>query len=289
MKIAITGGKGGTGKSTMATAVSMALAKHFRVMLVDADVECPDDHIILPVERKKIKDVTNFLPAFDKKTCLKCGKCASVCKQNAIVYVKDNYPLLITQQCNGCEACMYTCPSASIHKDSQIVGYIYKGFLDEKLVGRNVANDFILISGEIEIGCEATSLVVNATKEYALTFEDQYDYIIIDTAAGTHCNVISALLDVNCALAVTEPTPLGCHDLELILLLLKKMGIKSKILINRSNIGDPQLVKDLSKKYGTDIVAEIPYQKAILKEYSKGAPISHPKIQEFVEQLEDLE
>jgi len=288
MKIAITGGKGGTGKSTMATAISMALADKYKVMLVDADVECPDDHIIIPIKRKKIKDITNFLPIFHKESCIKCGKCANICKQNAIVYVKDNYPILIPPQCNGCGACMITCPSGSINKDTQIVGSIYHGFLDKKKLGRKIAENFILISGEIEIGCEATSLVVNATKEHALTLQDQYDHIIIDTAAGMHCNVISALMDVNCALAVTEPTPLGCHDLELILLLFNKMGIKSKIIINRSNIGDSNMVKDLAKMYGVEIVAEIPYEKSILKDYSHGVPVSHPKIKEFVEKWENL-
>ncbi|MDI6644624.1 MAG: ATP-binding protein [Methanobacteriaceae archaeon] len=288
MKVAITGGKGGTGKSTMATAISIVLTDKYKVMLVDTDVECPDDHIILPIKREKIKDITNFLPKFDRKSCIKCGECSGICKQNAIVYVKDNYPILIPPQCNGCGACLLTCPYGSIHKDTQIVGSIYHGFLDEKKVGKQIAENFILISGEIEIGCESTSLVVNATKEHALTFQDQYDHIIIDTAAGTHCNVISALMDVNCALAVTEPTPLGCHDLELILLLLEKMGIKSKIIINRSNIGDSNMVKDLSKRYGVEILAEIPYEKSILKLYSQGAPVSHSKIKEFVENWEDL-
>ena len=106
MKIAITGGKGGTGKSTISTALAVELAKKYKVILVDADVECPDDHIILSIKREKVKDVTAFLPLFNEKKCLKCGKCGEVCKENAIILIKDKFPFIAGKQCNGCGACL---------------------------------------------------------------------------------------------------------------------------------------------------------------------------------------
>ena len=55
MIIGVTGGKGGTGKSTVATALAVELAKNSKVLLVDADVECPNDHLLLNIERKELK------------------------------------------------------------------------------------------------------------------------------------------------------------------------------------------------------------------------------------------
>jgi len=285
MKIAITGGKGGTGKSTIATALAIELAKKNKVMLVDCDVECPDDHIILSINRKKIKDVETLLPKFNQEKCLKCGTCAEVCKQNAIVFVKDRYPFLVSGQCNGCGACILACPSNAIVKETQLIGAIYQGFIDTENIKKVIKENFLLISGEIEVGCEATSLVVRATRDLGANFENNFDFLLVDTAAGTHCDVISAFLNVDLALAVTEPTPLGKNDLELILSLLEKLKISSKIIVNRSNIGDISLIKNVSEKEDIPIILEIPYEKRILKSYSKGFPIENESIYNLADSL----
>lgn len=284
MKIAITGGKGGTGKSTIATALAIELAKENKVMLVDCDVECPDDHIILSINRKKIKDVETLLPSLDQEKCLKCGTCAEVCKQNAVVFVKDRYPFLVSRQCNGCGACILACPSKAIDKETQVIGAIYQGVIGTN-IKKEIRENFLLISGEIEVGCEATSLVVSATRDFSANFDNNFDFVLVDTAAGTHCDVISALLNMDLALAVTEPTPLGKNDLELILSLLKKMKISSKIILNRSNIGDISLINNISDKLDTEIIVEIPYEKRILKSYSKGVPIENEAIYNLADSL----
>lgn len=285
MKIAITGGKGGTGKSTVSTSLAAELAKKYRVMLVDADVECPNDHIILPIKRGKIKDVKAFLPGFNQDKCIKCGKCAEACKENAIIMIKDRYPFLLDEQCIGCRACIMTCPNDAIEENKQIIGGIYLGKPEFNPV---INENLILVSGEIEIGFESSSQVVNATCDFASTGEDDYDILLIDTAAGTHCNVIAALMDVDMVLAVSEPTPLGQHDLELILKLLKILNIKSEIIVNKSDIGDLNLINEISDEYGIKIISEIPYTEKIINNYSKGIIITHEKISEIANALEQL-
>jgi MinD superfamily P-loop ATPase len=285
MKIAITGGKGGTGKSTVSTALAVELAKKYRVILVDADVECPDDHIILSIKREKIKDVEAFLPLFNQEKCLKCGKCSEICKENAIVIIQDKYPLLIKGQCTGCGACLLACPNKAISGNVQIIGSIYLGKpgFDSK-----IAENLILISGEMDIGFESSSPVVNATRDFALELEEKYDFLLVDTAAGTHCNVITALMGVDMALAVAEPTPLGKHDLEIILKLLEILKIKSAIIVNKADVGDLSLIKEIGDKYNVKIISEIPYTKEIIKSYSRGFPIAHRKISEIAKSLERL-
>lgn len=282
MKIAITGGKGGTGKSTISTALAVELAKKYRVILVDADAECPDDHIILSIKREKVKDVEAFLPLFNTEKCLKCGKCGEVCKENAIVIIQDRYPLLIEDPCSGCGACLLACPNEVISENKQIIGSIYQG---KPEFDPKIAENLILISGEMDPGCESSSPVVSATCDFASNLEEKYDFLLIDTAAGTHCNVITALMGADLALAVAEPTPLGKHDLNLILKLLEILKIRSKIIVNKSDIGDLKLIRELGHNYDTNIISEIPYTKKIIKSYSEGIPVTHEKISEIAESL----
>lgn len=275
MKIAVTGGKGGTGKSTVATTLALELTKKNKVMLIDADVDCPNDHLILNIKRKKIREIFQPIPKFDFNKCKKCGKCAEVCRENAIVFVKENYPILIPEQCIGCSACMIACPHGAIKKDKRKIGTIYSG--------KTKNLDFI--SAETEIGLEEESPVVNALKNYIKYKEKEYDSILIDTSPGTHCNVISALQGCELALCVTEPTPLGAHDLKLILELLKILKIPSKIILNRADIGNKKLIEDIAKKYNTKIIGEIPYNKKILEAYSKGEPIKDKNIDKIAGSL----
>jgi len=278
MKIAITGGKGGTGKSTVATSLASELAKKNKVLLIDADVDCPNDHLILNIKRKKIKDVYQPIPKFNFKKCKKCGRCSEVCRENAIVFVKGNYPILIPEQCIGCSACIISCPYNAISKDKKKIGTIYSGKI------KNL--DFL--SAETEIGVEEESPVVNALKDFVKDKEKEqnYDFVLIDTSPGTHCNVISALSGVDSAFCITEPTPLGQHDLKLILQLLKKLKIPSKIILNRADIGDKKLIQEIAKKFKAEIIAEIPYSKEILQAYSRGLPIKHESIEKIAENLE---
>ena len=276
MRIAITGGKGGTGKSTIATALAVELAKKSKILLIDADIDCPNDHIILNIKRKKIKDIFQSIPKFDFKKCKKCGKCAEVCKANAIVFVKGNYPIFISEQCIGCSACMIACPEKAISKDKKKIGTIYKG----KNYGINY------FSAESEIGVEEESPIVNALKKYIKSLEENYNHILIDTSPGTHCNVISALQGCELAFCVTEPTPLGAHDLSLILELLKKLKIPARIILNRADIGNKNLIEEIVKKYDTEIIAEIPYNKKILEAYSRGEPIKEKNISKITRFLE---
>jgi MinD superfamily P-loop ATPase len=275
MKIAVTGGKGGTGKSTIATALAIELSQKGRVLLIDADVDCPNDHLILKIEREKVRDIFQPIPKINKKKCKKCGKCSEVCRENAIFQIKGEYPLVISDQCIGCSACMIACPFGAIETDKKKIGTIYKG--------SNYGIDYF--SAETEIGVEEESPVVNALKKEIKNLEKNYDYILFDTSPGIHCNVISALIGCEIAFSVTEPTPLGEHDAELSLSLLKKLEIHYKVILNKSDIGDKSLIEDLVKKYKTSIIAEVPYKKSILKSYSNGKPIKENSIKNLVEKI----
>ncbi len=272
MKIAITGGKGGTGKSMVAVTAASILAKDRKVLLIDADVDCPGDDLLLGVKLKKLQNVENMVPKFDFKKCIKCGKCAQNCPENAIVFVQEKNPFFIPDQCIGCRACKIVCPTGAISESKQVIGEIFSA----------QKGNLILLSGRMKTGIEESSLVVNAVKKIMEDREKDFDYIIIDTAAGTHCPVIAALSGSHRALAVTEPTPLGAHDLDLILLLNSKLKIKTQVILNRFDIGKEDSIQKIVKKYKTEIIAKIPYDKKIEKNYCAGKPIENPEFDKII-------
>ncbi len=261
--IAITGGKGGTGKSTVATALAYALAKDKKVLLVDADVDCPNDHLMLSIKREDSRPVEQRMPSFELEKCTKCGACGKACKNKAIVSLPKTSPIFIENQCNGCGACMIVCPSNAISWDKKEIGRVYSG-KREKL-------DFL--GGDLKANQPISEFIVNKLNEEIEKIKGLYDYIIIDTAAGTHCPVIAALENADEVIAVTEPTPLGAHDLEIILRLLSDLGKRSRIIINRSDVGDKKQLLELSEKFKAIIALEIPYSDEIVSAYSKGEPI----------------
>ena len=275
MRIAITGGKGGTGKSVISTSLAGYLSKKNSVLLVDADVDCPNDHLILSIERKKLKEVKQMIPKWNFDRCIKCGKCSEACKANAILQVKNKYPIFFREQCNGCGACLLVCPENAITKSSKTVGNIF--------VGKNQNLSFL--SGELMPGELISELIVDSLKK---EIEGHYDFILIDTAAGTHCDVIAALDGCDLALAVTEPTPLGEHDLDLILQLTKKLDIPTKIILNRSDIAKKSKIKQIAKNYGVEMISEIPYSKKIQQQYSKGELIKDKNIEKLAEKIEKM-
>ena len=280
MRIAITGGKGGTGKSVISTALASYLSKKNDVLLVDADVDCPNDHIILTIERKKLKEVKQMIPKWSFDRCIKCGKCSEVCKTNAILQVKNKYPMLFKEQCNGCGACIIACPTKAISKSRKKIGTIFSG----------KHNKIAFLGGELRPGEIISESVVSALMSYIeeKNREKNYDFILIDTAAGTHCDVIAALDGCDLALAVTEPTPLGEHDLDLILQLTKKLDIPTKIILNRSDIAKKSKIKQIAKNYGVEMISEIPYSKKIQQQYSKGELIKDKNIEKLAEKIEKM-
>jgi MinD superfamily P-loop ATPase len=260
----------------LASALAYELSKRKKVLLIDSDVDCPNAHLLLSIERKHAKDVTTFLPEFDLNKCIACGRCAKACRANAIVHVPGKKPIFLAQQCIGCKACQIVCPAGAIKESTKKIGVVYKG--------KKESLDFF--SAELLPGFEESSPVVNALKAAAMENADNYDYVIIDTAAGTHCNVISALLNSDFAIAVTEPTPLGKHDLELILELLAILGIDAGIVINRCDIGCAELIEESAKKFSREIIARVPYSKRIEEDYCKGKPIESEAIKELADFLE---
>ena len=267
MKIAVTGGKGGTGKSTVASSLAMEFARDKKTMLIDADVECPNDHLLLSVKRKKYCNVYQPIPKWDFSKCTKCGKCASICKQNAIVFVKDKYPAFVQDVCIGCKACMVACPTGAISMSKKQIGTIY--------IGKNYNIDLII--GELKLGELASGEIVAELRKYSDKINKKLkdEIIIIDSAAGIGCPVIASLVGTDYIVGVTEPTPSALHDLKRVLYLANHFKIKHGIVINKFDLEKDfcEKIEDFAKKNKIPIIGKIPYRKDFVNSMIKMKPV----------------
>lgn len=268
MKIAVTGGKGGTGKSTVAAALAVELAKEKKVMLVDADVECPNDHLILSTKLKKHSNVYQPIPKWDFKKCTKCGKCASVCKQNAIVFVRDRFPVFVKDVCIGCKACMVACPNNAISMTKKQIGTIY--------TGKNYNTN--LVSGELKLGELASGEIVAEVRKISdkINKKQKNEIMIIDSAAGIGCPVIASLVGTDYIVAVTEPTPSALHDLKRVLYLAQHFNIEHGIVINKFDLEKKfyKKIEDYAKKEQIPVIGKIPYKQDFVDATIKMKPIT---------------
>jgi len=281
MKIAVTGGKGGTGKSTVATSLAVEFAREKKTILVDADVECPNDHLLLSVKRKKYSKVYQPIPKWDFSKCTKCGKCASVCKQNAIVFVKNRFPAFIKDVCIGCKACMVACPTNAILMTKKQIGTIY--------TGKNYNVDLII--GELKLGELASGEIVASVREKSDEISDEFksEIMIIDSAAGIGCPVIASLVGTDYIVAVTEPTPSALHDLKRVLYLANHFKIKHGIVINKFDLEKSFCLKieKFAKKNEIPIIGKIPYKRDFVDSTIKMKPVVeiNPRYKEIFQKI----
>jgi len=253
MIISIASGKGGTGKTTVATNLAMAIGSD--VQLLDCDVEEPNGHLFINPVFEKTITVTTPVPEVDEKKCNLCGKCDEICQFKAIIVIADITVMTFPELCHSCGGCEKVCPENAIKETSRELGIIQKGY----------RNGIEFVHGKLRVG-EAMSppLIV---KVRSFTRPDKFT--IIDAPPGTSCPVIASMKDTDFILLVTEPTPFGLHDLKLAVGAVKMLNIPCGLVINRSDVGDNK-VKDFAKKEGVPVLLEIPFDRNIAEAYSRG-------------------
>ena len=255
MKIAIASGKGGTGKTTIATNLAVSLSNSGQqVQYLDCDAEEPNGHIFLKPEIESSEDVTVGVPEVDMDKCTGCGKCGQLCQYSAIVCLKDK-PLVFEELCHSCGGCMAICPEEAIAEIQRKIGIAEFG----------KSNGIYFGHGKLNIGAIQTPALIKYVKQKSL----KDGLTILDVPPGTSCPVIEAIKGSDFVLLVTEPTPFGLNDLELAVGMVRALKLPFAVAINRSDIGDDAVVKYCQKE-GVEVQLEIPNDRKVAEAYSRG-------------------
>ncbi len=257
MIISIASGKGGTGKTLVATSLALSLKDKHKVQLLDCDVEEPNDHIFLKPVITRSEAVCIQTPKVDEEKCTYCGKCAEVCAYNAIA-VFPGHVLVFPELCHGCGACSYLCPEKAVSEEGREIGVVEQGH----------AEGMEFAQGKLNVGEAMATPVIRKVKE-----QINHDGItIIDASPGTSCPVVEATKDSDFCLLVTEPTPFGLNDLVLAVEMVRELNIPLAVVLNRAGVGDNK-VEVYCRKENIPILLTIPLDIEIARLYSRGVTL----------------
>ncbi len=252
VQIAVVSGKGGTGKTLVATSLAMSLKN---VQLLDADVEEPNSflflcHRVQPIDKAEIP-----VPDIDKEICTQCGKCSDSCEYNALANLPGEV-LLFEKICHGCGVCSAVCPVNAITERYRPIGIIYSGREENLLFNY----------GELIVGEELASPVIAKLKEYV---KEDRDFVILDCPPGSSCSMVETVIDADFVLLIGEPTPFGLSDMKIVVEALRQLNKKFGVIINKDGMGNEEMEKYCEKEH-IPIVMKIPFDLEIAKQYSLG-------------------
>jgi MinD superfamily P-loop ATPase len=258
MRIAVASGKGGTGKTTIATNLACSIARMGKtVQYLDCDVEEPNGHIFLKPDIEETQNVTIGVPEVDTELCDGCGKCGQLCQYSAIVCLKDTV-MTFEQLCHSCGGCMAVCPQDAIKEKQRRIGIAEFGTADGIYFG----------AGKLDIGAIQSPALIKHVKREAIN----NGTVIIDVPPGTSCPVIEAVKGSDLILLVTEPTPFGLNDLQLAVEMARELKLAFAVAINRCDIGDDRVVR-YCEQQDIEILLEIPNDRLVAEAYSQGLKI----------------
>jgi MinD superfamily P-loop ATPase len=258
MIISIASGKGGTGKTLVATSLALALKDRYRVQLLDCDVEEPNDHIFLNPVITGSETVCIPVPQVVESRCTFCGKCAEVCPYHAIAVLPKNV-LVFPHLCHGCGACSYLCPERAITEEGKEIGTVETGHADE----------ISFVQGRLNVAEAMPTPVIRKVKEQV----NPEGVSIIDVSPGTSCPVVTSIKDSDFCLLVTEPTPFGLNDLSLAVATVKALGVPGGVIINRAGKDNGNIEKYCLEE-SLPVLLEIPLDKEIAGLYSRGVTLA---------------
>ena len=255
--LSVAAGKGGTGKTLIATSLVLALNERHPggVRILDCDVEEPNAHLLLRPEIASTETVSVLVPCVNKVRCDACGKCAEVCQYSAIAVIRDAV-LTFPELCSGCGACVYICPRRAIDEEAREVGVVSSGRTPEGIEFHG---------GTVHVGVQRSGPVTRAVKRRISA-----DMItIVDAPPGTACPMQETVESSDFCILVTEPTPFGLSDLGAVVETCKALNVPCGVIVNRDGPTDPG-IEDYCLQQQIPLLLRIPQSREIAEAYSSG-------------------
>jgi MinD superfamily P-loop ATPase len=273
LELVVLSGKGGTGKTTIATALA-ELAKD--VIRIDCDVDAPNLYLFYKgKDIEKGEFVGGKKASIDGALCIKCGKCENVCRFHAIESFTIN-PFL----CEGCGACILVCQEKAIKLDDEKTADTFITELDKGIISRS----------EMGIGSDGSGKLITHLRRNGKRFNENEKLTIIDGSPGIGCAVIASITGSDAVLIVTEPTKSGLEDLMRVVALCEHFGVFTMVCINKYDINE-EVAKDIEEfvnDKGLELVGEIPYDDAVMKSINELKPITCYKESTAEKAIEDM-
>jgi MinD superfamily P-loop ATPase len=266
-EIVVVSGKGGTGKTSVTA--SFSYLGGASVITADCDVDAADMHLLLKPDFEYSEDFySGEISSIDQSACIRCGKCAEVCRFDAIT-VKDGVYRIDPLRCEGCGYCSRVCPAEAIVNKERLAG---------KWHISNIRTGGKMVHARLGIGADNSGKLVARVKNEAreLALEERADYVIVDGSPGVGCPVVSSLSGANFVILVTEPTVSGLHDLKRVYELVKKFHIKAGCIINKADINPEQHQAILNFLAEEDIphLTDLPYDGQFTQAITTGKTVA---------------
>ena len=283
-RIAVASGKGGTGKTTVATSLALLLAaRGTETTYVDCDVEEPNGRIFLDPKMQRQIDVYEANPVIDASLCTNCGRCSEVCRFNALAQLPDRV-LVFPELCHACGACTLLCPRGAIHEEPRTIGVIEVGSTERAAArvhgdsetpagggigsGDNGFGDIGFIEGRLAIGEARSTPIIRALKKEL----PGSGVAVLDAPPGASCPVVESVRDADLVVLVVEPTPFGLSDFQQALGVVHAVAGEAVVVINKTGMtteGDADAER-VCAEAGLDVVARLPEDRRVAESLARG-------------------
>ncbi len=286
MKIAVASGKGGTGKTTIATSLALsAAADRARLpwfsnppLFLDCDVEAPNAHLYLKPSWEERRKVGVLIPQVDQSLCTHCGECAEVCQYHAITVLGDK-TLVFPELCHGCGSCRLACPAEAISEMLNVTGMLERGRTETGIA---------FAHGTINIGEPMAVPIIRQLKQWVKPQPGQL--VILDAPPGASCPVVETVRGADFLLLVTESTSFGLHDLKLAAEVARTLGIPAGVILNRADLVPYQPLEEFCRGALLPILLRLPFERGIAEGLARGQTLVeiHPEYAQKFRRLIEL-
>lgn len=261
-QLVILSGKGGTGKTTVASAfIRLSGAKAY----ADCDVDAPNLHLVMKQPREPERAAYYGLPkaAIDPDACTLCGLCARYCRFGAIS--SDMGYRVDAFACEGCGVCEAVCPAGAIAMMPVQAGELalYAG------------GDSVFSTAKLRTGSGTSGKLVTEVKKRMNAVTRETDLSIVDGSPGIGCPVIASISGADMILIVAEPSISGISDMARILRTAHILRAKAAVCVNKfdTNPAIATQIEAVCRVQAIPFVGKIPFDPDAVKATNAGQSI----------------